>query len=210
MDSPLQPIRVLAVDDHPLLREGVAAVIANQSDMMLAGEAVDGIEAVDQFRSLLPDVTLMDIQMPNLGGIEAIRMIREQFPAARIIVLTTYRGDLQALRAIKAGAVGYLLKGMLRKELVETIRSVHAGRKRIPPEIAADMAEHAADDPITSRELDVLRCVAQGNANRTVASTLCITEETVKAHMKSILSKLAARDRTHAVVIALRRGLIEL
>ncbi len=210
MDSPLQPIRVLAVDDHPLLREGVAAVIANQSDMMLAGEAVDGIEAVDQFRSLLPDVTLMDIQMPNLGGIEAIRMIREEFPAARIIVLTTYRGDLQALRAIKAGAVGYLLKGMLRKELVETIRSVHAGRKRIPPEIAADMAEHAADDPITSRELDVLRCVAQGNANRTVASTLCITEETVKAHMKSILSKLAARDRTHAVVIALRRGLIEL
>lgn len=210
MNETATAIRVLVVDDHPLLREGIAAVLAGQADMDLVGEAVDGQDAVEQFRRHQPDVTLMDLQMPRLGGTEAITLIRGEYPSARIVVLTTYKGDVQAMRALKAGAVGYLLKSMLRRELVETIRDVHAGRRRMPPEIAAGIAEHAADDALSAREIEVLRCVALGNANREVAAQLGITEETVKAHMKSVLAKLSAKDRTHAVTIALRRGFIEI
>ncbi|MEL1264033.1 response regulator transcription factor [Pseudoxanthomonas putridarboris] len=204
------PIRILTVDDHPLLREGIAAVIEGQPDMVLAGEATNGREAVDAFRDCRPDVTLMDLQMPEMGGIEAIGAIQREFPGARIVVLTTYQGDVQALRAFKAGASGYLLKSMLRKELVDTIRSVHGGRRRIPPEIAAEIAEHASDDALTLREVEVLRQVAAGNGNKRIAVQLSISEETVKAHMKNILAKLDANDRTHAVTIALKRGFIEI
>jgi len=204
------PIKVLTVDDHPLLREGIAAVIEGQADMMLVAEATNGGEAVTSFRVHRPDVTLMDLQMPDMNGIEAIIAIRSEFPDARIVVLTTYKGDVQALRAFKAGACGYLLKSMLRKELLETIRAVHAGRRRIPAEVAAEMAEHATDDALTEREIEVLRRVAAGNTNRQVATQLAIVEETVKAHMKSILSKLGANDRTHAVTIALKRGIIDI
>ncbi|WP_028006937.1 response regulator transcription factor [Solimonas flava] len=210
MNEPRAAIRVLIVDDHPLLREGIAAVLAGQADMDLVGEAVDGQDAVEQFRRHQPDVTLMDLQMPRLGGTAAITQIRSEYPSARIVVLTTYKGDAQAMRALKAGASGYLLKSMLRRELVETIRDVHAGRRRMPPEIAAGIAEHAADDALSAREVEVLRCVALGNANREVAAQLGIAEETVKAHMKSVLAKLSAKDRTHAVTIALRRGFIEM
>jgi DNA-binding NarL/FixJ family response regulator len=204
------PIKVLTVDDHPLLREGIAAVIEGQADMMLVAEATNGGEAITSFRVHRPDVTLMDLQMPDMNGIEAIIAIRSEFPDARIVVLTTYKGDVQALRAFKAGACGYLLKSMLRKELLETIRAVHAGRRRIPAEVAAEMAEHATDDALTEREIEVLRRVAAGNTNRQVATQLAIVEETVKAHMKSILSKLGANDRTHAVTIALKRGIIDI
>lgn len=197
------------MDDHPLLREGIAAVIESQSDMVLAGEAANGREAVESFRACLPDVTLMDLQMPEMNGTEAIGAIRREFPGARIVVLTTYQGDVQALNALKAGACGYLLKSMLRKELLETIRAVHAGRRHIPAEIAAAIAEHVSDDALTAREIEVLRNVAAGNANKRVAAELGISEETVKAHMKSILAKLDARDRTHAVGIAVKRGIIE-
>jgi DNA-binding NarL/FixJ family response regulator len=203
-------IRILTVDDHPILREGIAAVLASQPDMKVVAEASDGHEAIAQFRAQHPDITLMDLQMPSMNGTDAISAIRAEFPQARIIVLTTYSGDAQAVRAFNAGASGYLLKSMLRKELVETIRTVHGGRKRIPPEIAVIMAEHQADDPLTTRELDVLRQVALGNANKMVADRLNISEETVKAHMKSILSKLGANDRTHAVAIAVKRGIIEI
>ncbi|SDQ87108.1 two component transcriptional regulator, LuxR family [Pseudoxanthomonas sp. CF385] len=204
------PIRILTVDDHPLLREGIAAVVEGQSDMELVGEAANGLEALHVFRECRPDVTLMDLQMPEMGGVDAIGAIHREFPDARIVVLTTYQGDAQALRAFKAGASGYLLKSMLRRELVDTIRSVHAGRRRIPPEIAAGIAEHASDDALTSREIEVLRQVADGNGNKRIAHLLRISEETVKAHMKNILAKLAANDRTHAVTIAVRRGIIEL
>jgi DNA-binding NarL/FixJ family response regulator len=203
------PIRVLSVDDHPMLREGIAAVIEGQSDMELVGEAANGREAVAGYRLHRPDVTLMDLQMPEMGGIEAISAIRRDFPDARIVVLTTYKGDVQALRAFKAGAFGYLLKSMLRKELLDTIRMVHAGRRRIPPEIALDLAEHATDDTLSHREIEVLMRVATGNANKQVAAQLGISEETVKVHMKNILSKLHANDRTHAVTIAMKRGIIE-
>lgn len=204
------PIRILTVDDHPVLREGIAAVLEGETDMVLVAEANNGHEAVEQFRTHRPDITLMDLQMPVMNGTEAILAIRKDFPNARIIVLTTYSGDAQAVRAFDAGASGYLLKSMLRKELVETIRSVHAGKKRIPPEIAIEMAEHHADDSLTEREIEVLREVAAGNANKIVADHLAISEETVKAHMRSILSKLGANDRTHAVTIALKRGIIDI
>jgi len=198
------------VDDHPVLREGIAAILASEADMALVAEAGNGREAIEQFRTHRPDITLMDLQMPLMSGIEAIVAIRKEFPAARIIVLTTYGGDAQADRAFKGGAYGYLLKSMLRKELVETIRTVHGGRKKIPPEIAVELAEHHADDALTDREIGVLRQVASGNANKIIADNLEISEETVKAHMRKILSKLGANDRTHAVAIALKRGIIEI
>jgi DNA-binding NarL/FixJ family response regulator len=178
--------------------------------MKLVGEASNGHEAINQFREHRPDITLLDLQMPEMNGIDAIRAIRREFPDARIIILTTYSGDAQILRALKAGALAYLLKSALRRELLDTIRAVHAGHKRIPPEIAAQLAEHAADDPLTSREIEVLRLIAAGKPNKLVASDLAITEETVKGHVKNILSKLGANDRTHAVTIALKRGIIEI
>lgn len=208
--SATSSIRILTVDDHPMLREGIAAVLASEQDMILVAEASNGREAVEQFRTHHPDVTLMDVQMPEVNGIDAIIKIREEFPDARIIVLTTYTGDAQAARAFKAGAFGYLLKSMVRKELIDTIRTVHAGKKRIPPEIAIEMAQHHSDDALTLREIEVLREVAAGNANKMVAQLLNISEETVKAHMRSILSKLGANDRTHAVTIAVKRGIIEI
>jgi DNA-binding NarL/FixJ family response regulator len=208
MTDTAKRIRILAVDDHPMLREGLASVIEAQADMVLAGEAANGREAIESFRTLRPDVTLMDLQMPDMNGVDAINAIRGEFPDARIVVLTTYKGDVQALRALKAGASGYLLKSMLRKELLETIRVVHSGRRRVPPEIAMEIAEHAADDALTEREISVLKRVAVGSANKQIAAALGISEETVKAHMKSILAKLAANDRTHAVTIALNRGII--
>ena len=203
-------IRILTVDDHPLLREGIAVLIKSEKDMELVAEASDGEEAIEQFRRHRPDVTLMDLRMPNLNGTEAISRIRNEFPDAKIIVLSTYAGDVQVLRAIKAGARGYIVKGHVHRELLEAIRSVHAGHKRIPPEIAAELAEHAADDELSSREIDVLRLIGEGNANKQIADKLSIGETTVKSHITNILSKLGANDRAHAVTIALRRGIIEL
>ena len=202
-------IRILAVDDHPLLREGIAAVLEGEDDFELAAEATSGQEAVELFRIHRPDVTLMDLQMPGMNGIDAMLAIRSQFADARFIVLTTYQGDVQALRALKAGAAGYLLKNMMRKELLETIRTVHAGRRRIPPEIAAELADHVTDDALSDREVEVLRRVATGNSNKIIASQLSVSEATVKGHMKSILSKLGANDRTHAVTIAMKRGFLD-
>jgi len=204
------PIRILLADDHPLLRDGVAGLVADQPDMKLVREASNGREAIDQFRKHRPDIALLDLQMPEMNGIDAILAIRGEFPEARIVVLTTYTGDAQILRALKGGAQAYLLKSALRRELLDTIRAVHKGQRRIPPEVAAQLAEHAADDLLTSREVEVLRLIAAGKANKLVASDLSITEETVKGHVKSILSKLGASDRTHAVTIALKRGIIEL
>ncbi len=203
-------IRVMAVDDHPLMMAGIVGEINAQADMRVVAEASDGDEALALFQKHRPDVTLMDLRMPKVNGIAAISSIREQFPQARIIVLTTSAGDVQAVRAFKAGAVGYLLKNLLRRELVETIRLVHKGQKRIPPEVAQQIAEHAADDSITSRELDVLRGVASGNSNKIIADDLNISEHTVKNHLKNILSKLNASDRTHAVMIAIKRGFLDM
>jgi DNA-binding NarL/FixJ family response regulator len=212
MDPDNQPasIRILTVDDHPLLREGIAALVNAESDMKVVAEASTGQEALEKFRLLQPEVTLMDLQMPTMSGIETIIGIRSEFPNARIIVLTTYGGDVQVVRALKAGARGYILKGQVHRELLDTIRAVHAGHKRIPPEVAAELAEHAAEDDLSSREIDVLRLIAGGNANKEIAAQLRIAEETVKSHVTHILIKLGANDRTHAVTIAVRRGIIEL
>ena len=203
-------IRVLCVDDHPLLREGIAALIGNQSDMEVVAEASNGREALELFRRHRPEITLMDLQMPELNGIDAISAIRGEFPEARIIVLTTHAGDVQVSRALKAGARAYLLKGSVRKELLDTIRAVHAGQKRLSSEVAAEVAEHAIDDAVTPREADVLRLIASGNANKEIARKLSLTEETVKSHIRHIMAKLGANDRTHAVTIGLRRGIIHL
>jgi DNA-binding NarL/FixJ family response regulator len=202
-------IHILAVDDHPLLRNGVVGLVADQPDMKLVAEASNGLEAIQQFRIHHPDITLMDLQMPEMNGIDAIIAIRGEFPEARIIVLTTYTGDVQVLRALKAGARAYLLKNLLHKELLETIRSVHAGRKAVSAEISYQLAEHATDDALTPAEISVLRLIAAGNANKQIADRLSITEETVKGRVKNILSKLGANDRTHAAMIGLRRGIIE-
>jgi DNA-binding NarL/FixJ family response regulator len=201
-------ITVLVVDDHPVLREGVAAVLSLQDDMDLVGEAADGPEGVARYRELRPDIVLMDLQMPGMSGVEAIEAIRAEAPDARIVVLTTYKGDVQALRAIRAGAVAYLLKSSLRKELVDTIREVRAGRRRVSPEIANTIAVHAADEQLSDRETEILLLVSEGCANKAIARRLSISEQTVKAHLKSIFGKLDAADRTHAVTIAARRGII--
>lgn len=210
MSGDTKPIGVLTVDDHALLREGIAALVNAESDMQLIAEATNGQEAIEKFRLHRPDVTLMDLQMPALNGIDAIIGIRAEFPNARIIVLTTYAGDVQVLRALKAGARGYILKGHVRRELLDTIRAVHAGQKRIPPEVAAELVEHATEDELSSREIDVLRLIATGNPNKEIAAQLSIAEDTVKSHVTNILAKLGANDRTHAVTIGLKRGIIEL
>ena len=203
-------IRVLTVDDHQLIRVGIATLLLPESDMKLVGEASNGREAVAKFRECQPDVTLMDLQMPEMTGFDAIIAIRNEFPDARIIVLTTYAGDVQAQRAIKAGAQAYLLKNLLYKELLHTIRAVHAGRKAMSPDVAAQIAEHSGEEGLTPKEIDVLRLIAAGNANKEIAAQLSITEETVKSRVKNILDKLGANDRTHAVSIGVKRGIIEL
>ena len=203
-------IKILTVDDHALLRKGIAALVNAEPDMKLVAEASNGRDALESFRLHRPDVTLMDIQMPGFNGIEAIDYILSEFPDAHIIVLTTYTGDVQVLRALKAGARGYVLKGHVHRELLETIRAVHAGQKGIPPDIAAELAEHAGDDELTIREIDVLRLIAGGNSNKLIADQLSIGEATVKSHVTNILSKLGANDRSHAVTIALKRGIIQL
>lgn len=203
-------IRILTVDDHPVLREGIAALLEAQDDMLLVAEAANGREAIELFRRHRPDVTLMDLQMPGMSGIDAMVAIRSEFPNARILVLTTYKGDVHAARALEAGACGYLLKSTLRKELMETIRTVHAGRKKIPAEIAIEMAEHHTSDDLTARELEVLTLVATGNANKMIADQLGVSEGTIKGHIRNILGKLGANDRTHAVTIALKRGILQM
>jgi DNA-binding NarL/FixJ family response regulator len=203
-------IRILTVDDHGLLRRGIAALLNAEPDMKLVAEAASGAEAIDQFKKYRPDVTLMDLQMPGMSGIEAIISIRGTFPNARIIVLTTYLNDMQVVRALKAGARGYILKGHVDQDLSEVIRAVHAGQKRIPPEVATELAEHTEEDDLTSREIQVLRLVAAGNANKEIANRLMVAEDTVKSHVAKILAKLHANDRTHAVTMAVKRGIIEL
>ena len=210
MSGGISQIRVLTVDDHPLVRQGIAGLVGVQQDMVLVGEASDGREAIQQFRMHHPDVTLMDLQMPGMNGIDAILAIRNEFPDARVIVLTTYTGDVQVLRALKAGAQAYLLKNALHKQLLETIRAVHAGKKTLSPEVSYEIAEHATDDSLTPAEIAVLRLIAAGNANKQIADQLSITEETVKSRVKNILSKLGANDRTHAAMIGLKRGIIDL
>jgi DNA-binding NarL/FixJ family response regulator len=209
MSSNAGPIRILTVDDHPLVRQGIGGLVAIQSDMTLVGEAANGREAIHQFRVHHPDVTLMDLQMPEMSGLDAIIAIRGEFAEARIVVLTTYAGDVQVLRALKAGARAYLLKNTLHKELVETIRAVHAGKKSLSPEVSFQLAEHATDDALTPAEIRVLRLIAEGNANKEIATLLSVSEETVKGQVRNILSKLGAKDRTHAAMIGLKRGIIE-
>ena len=210
MSSDSKLIRILTVDDHPLLREGIAALVRAEVDMSVVAEADDGAEAIEKFRLHRPDITLMDVEMPRVNGIEAISKIRSEFPDARIIVLTTYSGDTTVVRALRAGARAYILKRHVHRELLGTIRAVHAGQKRIPPEIAAELAEHATDDELTGREIDVLRLIARGNGNKQIADQLSIGEATVRTHVGNILSKLSANDRTHAVTIGLSRGIIAL
>ena len=210
MGTDPRQIRILTVDDHALLREGIAVLVNAEPDMKLVAEATNGKEAIEKFRLHQPDVTLMDLQMPNLNGVEAINQIRSECPNARIIVLTTYTGDAQVLGALKAGARGYLLKGHVHRDLLETIRAVHAGQKRIPPEIAAAVANHISDDDLTEREIQILRLIAAGNANKQIADQLSIAEATVKSHVVNLLSKLGANDRAHAVTIGLMRGIIDL
>lgn len=205
-----ESIRVMSVDDHALIREGIAALVANQKDINLVAEASNGLEAIEKFRAHQPDVTLMDVQMPKMSGIDTIIAIRSEFPDARIIVLTTYAGDELCRRALKAGAQAYILKGDVRKDLLDTIRSVRAGKKLIDPEVAAELAGHAMDDALTPREIKVLSLIAAGNSNKLIADELSISEETVKGHVKNIFSKLGAHDRTHAVTLGLKRGIIDL
>jgi DNA-binding NarL/FixJ family response regulator len=202
-------IRVLVVDDHPILRQGLAAIFANEPDLELVAEAANGVEALEQFRKLRPDITLLDIQMPEMNGVDCIKALRSEFPDARVIVLTTYEGDVLAQRALKAGARGYILKGMLRKELLDTIRSVHAGQRRISPEVATQIAHHTVDDALSDRELEVLRLIAAGHSNKRIAAQLLIAEETVKGHVHHLLQKLGAKDRSHAVAIGIKRGIIQ-
>jgi len=210
LSSDSKPIRILTADDHPVLRYGIATLVGAEPDMELVAQASTGQEAIEQFRLHQPDVTLMDLQMPGMNGIEAMIGIRSEFPNARIVLLTTYAGDVQVTRALKAGARAYMLKGRLAGELLETIRAVHAGQKRITPQVAAELAEHAGESGLTEREMEVLRLIAAGNANKEIAAQLSISEETVKSRVSNILSKLGANDRTHAVTIALKRGIIEL
>jgi DNA-binding NarL/FixJ family response regulator len=210
MSTDPAPIRILAADDHPLIRTGIATLVGAETDMKLVSEASNGREAVTKFRECLPDVTLMDLQMPDMSGIDAIMAIRDEFYDARIIVLTTYAGDVQVFRALKAGAQAYVMKNLVHKELLQTIRAVYAGHKTMSPEVAAQVAAHAGEEALTSREIDVLRLIAAGSANKEIAARLSITEETVKSRVKNILLKLGANDRTHAVTIGLKRGIIEL
>ncbi len=203
-------IRVFSVDDHPLLREGIAAIINNQQDMVMVAQAANAQDALLQFRKHLPDVTLMDLRLPDMSGIETMIAIRAEFPEARVIILTTFEGDVEIKRALESGARGYVLKSMPPKELVEVIRQVHAGKKRIPPQLAAQLAEHMSDEPLTEREVQVLGQIAGGNRNRDIAERLFISEETVKVHIKHIMEKLGASDRTQAVAIGIRRGIIQL
>jgi DNA-binding NarL/FixJ family response regulator len=210
MNTETKTIRVLTADDHALLRTGIASLVEIEPDMELAAQASTGREAIEQFRRHRPDITLMDLQMPDISGIEAIIAIRSEFPDARIVVLTTYAGDVQVVRALKAGARSYLLKGNVHTDLLATIRAVHAGQKRIPPEVAAELAMHTTEDQLTVRELEVLKLIAQGNANKEIAAQLSVREDTVKSHVGNILEKLGANDRTHAVTIGLKRGIIDL
>ena len=210
MNTDSKTIRILTADDHALLRHGIAALVEIEPDMELVAQASTGREAIEQFRRHRPDVTLMDLQMPDISGIEAIIAIRSEFPDARIVVLTTYAGDVQVVRALKAGARGYMLKGDVHTDLLETIRAVHAGHKRVPPEVAAELAMHTSEDQLTARELEILKLIAKGNANKEIAAQLSVREDTVKSHVGNILEKLGANDRTHAVTIGIKRGIIEL
>ena len=210
MSDDTKQIRIMTVDDHPVLRQGIAALISDQPDMTLVAEATNGREAIQQFRAHRPDVTLMDLQMPEMNGLDAMIAIRGEFADARIIVLTTYTGDVQARRAIQAGARAYLLKNSLHKELLDTIRAVHAGRKNLSPEVSFELAEHSAEDTLSPLEVRVLGLIAQGNSNKEIAALLSVTEDSVKGHVRNILSKLGANDRTHAAMIGVKRGIIEL